>query len=278
MIGSWAKSAAIVTQAAGNPTGTRGNSMSDTPTETGSIILYGVASPNVVKVAIMLEELDLAYALQYVAVFQGEQFTPWFQALNPLGKVPVLVDPALRQPLAESGAILLWLAEQHRRFLPESGASRYETLQWLMIQMSAIGPMLGQFTHFRLLPEHSEPYALGRYGALAATMYRQIDRRLETREWLAGDAYSIADIATFPWAEYVDRHGLDSGDYPHMQRWRAAINARPAVLRAKTRVFGECADASQSSIAAATPEDLDRFFSRTQQVPQKDYSAVKLLR
>jgi GST-like protein len=151
-------------------------------------------------------------------------------------------------------------------------------MQWLMIQMSTIGPMLGQFTHFRLLPENSEPYALGRYGALAETIYRQIDRRLETREWLAGDAYSIADIATFPWAEYIDRHGLDTAQYPHMQRWRAAINARPAVAQAKTRVFGEFADPSRQSVAGATSEDLDRFFCRTDKVPQQDYSGVKRMR
>jgi GST-like protein len=247
-------------------------------TEPAPITLYGVASPNVVKVAIMLEELDLAYALRYVAVFKGEQFTPWFQALNPLGKVPVLVDPALGQPLAESGAILMWLAEHHQRFLPSAGAARYEVLQWLMVQMSAIGPMLGQFTHFRLLPANSELYALGRYGALAETLYRLIDTRLATREWIAGDAYSIADIATFPWAEYIDRHGLDQAEYPHMQRWREAINARPVVARAKARVFGEFAEPSQETVQDATPEDLDRFFGRSDKVPVQDYSGVKSMR
>jgi GST-like protein len=247
-------------------------------TEPAPIVLHGVSSPNVIKVAIMLEELGLPYRLQYVAVFQGEQFTPGFQALNPLGKVPVLVDPALGRPLAESGAILIWLAEQHKRFLPGEGAERYEVLQWLMVQMSAIGPMLGQFTHFRLLPENSEPYGFGRYGSMAEALYRQIDRRMATREWIAGDAYSIADIATFPWAEYIDRHGFDQAEYPHMKRWREAIAARPAVEQAKARVFGEFAEASQHSVAEATPKDLDRFFGRSEKVPPQDYSGVKRMR
>ena len=241
-------------------------------------ILYGVASPNVVKVAIMLEELGLDYALRYVAVFQGEQFSPEFQAMNPLGKVPVLVDPALPAPIFESGAILIWLAEQHRRFLPEHGPARIEVLQWLMVQMASIGPMLGQYTHFRLLPESGETYARGRYGAIAESLYRAIDRRLEAREWLAGEDCSIADIATLPWAEYIDRHEFDRAQFPHMERWRAAMNARPAVARAKARVFGEFASPSQSSIAAATPDDLDRFFSRTEKVSEQDYSGVKRMR
>jgi GST-like protein len=247
-------------------------------TATASITLYGVPSPNVIKVAIMLDELDLAYVLRYVAVFKGEQFEPWFQALNPLGKVPVLVDPELGQPLAESGAILLWLAEHHRRFLPDAEAARYEVLQWLMVQMAAIGPMLGQFTHFRLLPPGSEPYALGRYGAMAETLYRAIDTRLAARQWLAGDAYSIADIATFPWAEYIDRHELDRADYPHMQRWRDAINARPAVTRAKARVMAELVEPSLETVRGATAEDLDRFFGRSGKVPAQDYSGVKRMR
>ncbi len=247
-------------------------------TDPAPITLYGVSSPNVIKVAIMLEELGLAYALQYVAVFQGEQFTPAFQALNPLGKVPVLVDPALGRPLAESGAILFWLAEHYRQFLPDHGPDRYEVMQWLMVQMSAIGPMLGQFTHFRLLPENSQPYGFGRYGSVAETLYRAIDRRVADREWIAGDAYSIADIATFPWAEYIDRHGFDQAEYPHMKRWREAIAARPAVRQAKERVFGEFSEASQRSVADATPKDLDRFFGRSEKVPEQDYSGVKRMR
>lgn len=167
-------------------------------TETEPLIVYGMHSPNVRKVLIMLEELDLPYELRHVAVFKGEQFAPDFLVMNPLGKVPVLVDPRLGRPLAESGAILVWLAERSGRFLPTEGPARYEAMQWLMVQMASIGPMLGQLNHFQLLPAGSEPYGLGRYAAQAERLYRLIDDRLATQEWLAGDAYSIADIATYP--------------------------------------------------------------------------------
>jgi GSH-dependent disulfide-bond oxidoreductase len=242
------------------------------------ITLYGVMSPNVVKVAIMLEELKLPYVLRYVSLFKGEQFTEEFRALNPLGKVPVLVDPALGRPLAESGAILLWLAEHHGVFLPQESAERYEVLQWLMVQMSAIGPMLGQFTHFSLLPAGSEIYSLGRYGSLAETLYRAIDQRLADREWIAGGAYSIADIAIFPWGEYLERHGKNVQEYPNLQRWRAAIAQRPAVIQAKARIGAEFSEASIKTIQDASAQDLDRFFGRTDNMPAQDYSAVKQLK
>jgi GST-like protein len=242
------------------------------------ITLYGVMSPNVVKVAIMLEELNLPYVLRHVALFKGEQFTPQFRALNPLGKVPVILDPALDRPLAESGAILIWLAEQSGAFLPKHSGDRYEVLQWLMVQMSSIGPMLGQFTHFRLLPEGSEPYALGRYGTLAERLYRLIDERLATRDWIAGSAYSIADIATFPWAEYLERHGFEAKAYPAMQRWRDVIGRRPAVVRARGRITEAFAEISAQGMQSASPKDLDRFFGRTENMPAQDFSAVKRLK
>lgn len=242
------------------------------------LTLLGVASPNVIKVAIMLEELGLPYELQYVAVFKGEQFTPEFLALNPLGKVPVLIDAALERPLAESGAILLWLAEESGRFLPKDGADRYEALQWLMVQMSSIGPMLGQFTHFRLLPQGSEPYSHGRYGALAERLYRLLDTRLAERQWIAGSAYSIADIATFPWAEYLERHDFKWQDFPALSRWRDRIASRPAVARAKARINEAFANPTAQTMQSATAQDLDKFFGRTDRVPAQDYSAVTRLR
>ncbi|WP_395395969.1 glutathione S-transferase N-terminal domain-containing protein (plasmid) [Novosphingobium sp. BL-8A] len=239
------------------------------------IILHGVMSPNVVKVAIMLEELELPYVLQHVALFKGEQFTPEFRKLNPLGKVPVIEDPALGKPLAESGAILIWLAEKHGKFLPAQSPDRYEVLQWLMVQMAGIGPMLGQYTHFRLLPEGAEPYALGRYAAMAKRLYQLLEDRVADRKWIAGDAYSIADIATFPWAEYLERHGLAIDSYPAMKRWREAIADRPAVLRAKARIVREFAGPSATTMTAATSSDLDRFFGRTDEVPVQDFTSVK---
>ena len=246
--------------------------------QTQQITLYGVMSPNVVKVAIMLEELGLPYELRFVALFKGEQFSREFRALNPLSKVPVITAPGLDRPLAESGAILIWLAEQSGQFLPQQSQDRYEVFQWLMVQMSAVGPMLGQFTHFRLVPAGSEPYSLARYGAIAEKLYHQLDERLADREWLAGSAYSIADIATFPWAEYLERHDFVIGDFPHLQRWRNTIGQRPAVARAKTRIMQEFGEVSTKQMQDASAKDLDRFFGRTDRVPAQDYSAAKNLR
>lgn len=240
-----------------------------------SLILHGMGSPNVIKVVIMLEELELPYELRHVAVFAQEQFDPAFLALSPLGKVPVLEDPRLGQPLAESGAILHWLAEREGRLLPGEQPARAEVMQWLMIQMANIGPMLGQFTHFNLVPPGSEPYAHGRYGAIAAKLYRDLDDRLSGREWLAGEQYSIADVATQPWAYYLERHGFDPRAHPHLVEWRERIAARPAVQRANARADDAFNDAATRSRKAASDADLDRFFNRTDAVPGKDYSIVK---
>jgi GST-like protein len=242
------------------------------------ITVFGVQSPNVLKVLLMLEELGLPYATRPVSLFKGEQFTPEFLALNPVGKVPVLLDPALGKPLGESGAILIWLAEHHHAFLPTDAADRYEVFQWLMVQMSAIGPMLGQFTHFKLLPEDSEPYAHGRYKALAERLYGLIDKRVADREWIAGSDYSIADIATVPWALYLERHGFDVADYPSMKGWRDRITARPAAIRAQGRLVDGFSNVAAETMKTVSPQDLDRFFERTEAMPQTDYSIVRTLK
>ena len=242
------------------------------------IVVYGVNSPNVLKVVIMLEELGLPYTLQHVAVFNGEQFKPEFLRLNPLGKVPVIVDPKLGQPIAESGAILIYLAEQYGAFLPQKPDARYDVLQWLMIQVASMGPMLGQFTHFSLLPADTESYARGRYAAMAKKLYTLVNDHVTEREWIAGGAYSIADMAIFPWAEYSERHGYTGQDFPAMKKWREVIAQRPAVMRARSRMHESFTDISQKTIQAATSDDLDRFFGRTQEMPQTDYGAVKRMR
>lgn len=241
---------------------------------TDTLVLYGMLSPNVRKVVIMLEELSLPYDLRHVGVLEGEQFTPKFLAMNPLGKVPVLVDPCLPRPLIESGAILLHLAERHRAFLPAEGAPRQDVVEWLMIQMAHIGPMLGQLNHFQLLAQGSEPYALARYRAQAEKLYRLLDDRLAAREWIAGHAYSIADIAIHPWAHYLEQHGFAAPEYPALVRWRDAIDLRPAVIRVAQVWAGRFGDIAHASRRAATPEALDLFFGRTQGVPPVDYSLV----
>jgi GST-like protein len=241
------------------------------------LILHGMQSPNVVKVILMLEECGLDYELRHTAVFNQAQFTPEFLALNPLGKVPVLEDPRLGQPLAESGAILFWLAEREGKFLPTQQPTRAEVMQWLMVQMANYGPMLGQFTHFNIAPPDAAPYAKARYGAIAEKLNRVLNERLQDREWIAGGDYSIADMATQPWAYYIERHGFDPAQYPALVAWRERIAARPAVQRALARAQEAFDQVAMRSRKAASDEDLDRFFGRTGQVPATDYSAVKLM-
>ena len=243
-----------------------------------TLILHGMGSPNVTKPIIVLEECGLDYELRHVAVFGQEQFTPAFLALNPLGKVPVLEDPQLGAPLAESGAILFWLAEREGKFLPVQNPARQDVMQWLMVQMSSIGPMLGQLTHFSLLsPPGCEPYASARYRAIAERLYRLLDDRLQAREWIAGGDYSIADMAIQPWAYYLERHGFDASAHPALVRWRDRIAARPAVQRALARADETFTEAANATRRAASNEDLDRFFSRTETVPAADFSAVKMM-
>lgn len=242
---------------------------------TETLTLHGMSSPNVTKVVIMLEECGLDYELRHVAVFAQQQFTPEFLALNPLGKVPVLEDPRLGLPLAESGAILHYLAEREGKFLPVSQPARAEVMHWLFLQMANLGPMFGQLNHFRLvLQPGSEPYAEARYAAASERLYRLLDDRLATREWLAGGSYSIADMATWPWANYLEIHGFDPTTHPHLLRWRNAVAERPAVQRALARAHHDFTAEAERTRKAASAEDLDKFFGRTASVPPADFSNV----
>ena len=241
-----------------------------------TLILHGMNSPNVVKVMLMLEECGLDYDLRHVAVFKQEQFAPAFLAMNPLGKVPVLEDPRLGQPLAESGAILLWLAEREGRFLPTRQPARAEVMEWLMVQMANFGPMLGQLNHFSLvLRPGTEPYAEARYRAQAERLYRLLDTRLSGREWIAGGEYSIADMAMAPWANYLEVHGFSADAHPDLGRWRASVKERPATKTAMARVYADINPVAETTRKAATEEDLDRFFGRSETVPKADFSMVK---
>ena len=223
--------------------------------------LLGMTSPNVRKVVIMLEELEAAYATRLVKVFAGEQFTPAFRALNPLSKVPVLIDHEAGQTVFESGAILIYLAEAFGRFLPAAGAPRTETLKWLFVQTSNVGPMLGQYNHFRIAGDGKGSYAYERYRKQSARLYALLDERLGTNRYLAGEAYSIADIATWPWSAYVDIHKMDWAEYPHLARWRAEIGERPAIGRAEA-VNRALTYFEADGMGAAAPADIDRFWWR----------------
>ena len=188
------------------------------------IRLYAAHTPNGRKISVMLEECALPYEIVKVNLGKGEQFTPQFTALNPNQKIPAIVDGSVT--LAESGAILIYLAEKLGQLLEP----RYETLQWLMFQMAHVGPMLGQAHHFRLQAKEKLPYAIERYEKEAARIYGILDRELAKREYLAGK-YSIADIATYPWILRYFNFGVALDDYPALKAWTDRIGARPAVQR-----------------------------------------------
>jgi GST-like protein len=225
------------------------------------IDFYTLTSPNVQKIFIMLEELGLPYNPIYVDVWKGDQYKPDFLRLNPNAKIPVIVDhdgPGGRPyTVFESGAILLYLAEKSGKFLPADTARRYEVMQWLMIQLTGVGPMFGQWTHFKLFAPAGNDYAVGRYTSEVKRLYALLEQRLGAAAYLGGDAYSIADIATFPWTRNHDAQSVTWDEHPNLQRWFEAIAARPAVKAALDKVA-----AVTSTRDSASEDDKDRFFNR----------------
>lgn len=195
------------------------------------IELFTAATPNGYKVSIALEELDLAYDLRVLDLGKLEQKEPWFLAINPNGRIPAIIDhDADDFAVFESGAILIYLAEKTGRLLPIDAKGRSRVLQWLMFQMGGIGPMMGQANvFFRYLPEKI-PLAIDRYQGETRRLFGVLDGQLRDHEYLAGD-YSIADIANWAWVRTHRWSGVEVDDFPHLQRWIAAIRARPAVQR-----------------------------------------------
>lgn len=197
------------------------------------IDVYSWPTPNGHKVHILLEECALPYRVHPVRINAGDQFKPEFLAISPNNKIPAIVDPEGPdgQPISlfESGAILIYLAEKTGRFMPTEARVRYEVLQWLMFQMGGVGPMLGQTHHFRLYAPEKLPYAIDRYTNEARRLYAVIDKRLARSAYLAGDDYTIADIATFPWLRNWQNQGVEMAEYPHLKKWFDGIAARPAV-------------------------------------------------
>jgi GST-like protein len=199
------------------------------------IDVYSWATPNGHKVHIMLEECGLPYKAHPIDIGKGEQFTPPFLKISPNNRIPAIVDsdgPGGKPfPLFESGAILIYLAGKTGKFLPGDLRARYVVLEWLMFQMASVGPMFGQAHHFRNYAADKLPYAINRYTNEAGRIYGVMDRRLGEAKYLGGDAYSIADIATWPWTRSIKNQGHELESFPNVKRWYQAIEARPAVGR-----------------------------------------------
>jgi GST-like protein len=204
--------------------------------------LYSLPTPNGVKVSVMLEETGLPYEPHLVRFDANDQMTPEFLSLNPNNKIPAIIDPngPGGKPLAlfESGAILIYLADKTGRFISQDAAGRYETIQWVMFQMGGIGPMFGQvgFFHKFAGKEYEDKRPRDRYVAESKRLLAVLEQRLAGRAWIMGDAYTIADIATFPWVrnligfyEAADLVGM--ADFPNVKRVLDAFVARPAVVR-----------------------------------------------
>ena len=239
------------------------------------IDVYGMSSPNVVKITIMLEEVGLPYRQHHVNVFAGEQHAPAFLKISPNNKVPVILDEEGPEgaplPVFESGAILIYLAEKTGRLLPARGSARTAVLEWLMVQLTSVGPMFGQLVHFtRYAPEGNE-YSLKRYSSEVRRIFAVLQQRLRETAFLGGAQYSIADVATwpwirtastiYPWLRQAAQHGEALAEWPALARWFAEVAQRPAVERGV--VSGErFLEADRAAFGAADPEAFDRFFNR----------------
>ena len=205
------------------------------------IDLYYWTTPNAHKITIFLEEVALPYRIVPVNVGKGEQFAPDFLKIAPNNRIPVIVDHMPADdgaPLAifESGAILLYLADKHGALIPQDLRGRSEALQWLFWQMAGLGPMAGQAYHFQTAAQEKIAYAIDRYTNEVTRLFGVLNKRLADREYLAGGTYSIADIASYPWALPGERLGQRMDDFPNLKRWIGAIEARPATIRAYAQV------------------------------------------
>lgn len=208
------------------------------------IDLYSWTTPNGRKVHIMLAETGLDYTPHAIDIRAGDQFTPEFLAISPNNKLPAIVDQdgpgGKPMALFESGAILHYLAEKTGQFLPSEGAARYRVMEWLMFQMGGVGPMFGQANHFAVyaaerFPEADIAYGRKRYVNEVNRLYGVMEKRLAENEYIAGDFYSIADMAIYPWIVAHKSQGQDLDDFPNLKRWFEKMRRRPAVIRAYER-------------------------------------------
>ena len=226
------------------------------------IDLYTSATPNGHKASITLEELELPYEVHPINLQAGDQKTPEFLAINPNGRIPAIVDrDAGDFPVFESGAIMIYLAEKAGRLLPTDPKGRSRVIQWVMFQMGGIGPMMGQANvFFRYFPEKL-PSAIARYQNETRRLLEVVDGHLTDREWLAGD-FSIADIANWAWIRTHKWSGVSIEGLPNLERWKAAMYARPASLRGLD-VPVRMPDLSEKK------EDAEKFARQAEKILQK---------
>lgn len=191
--------------------------------------LYTDSSPNGFKATIALAELGLPYRLRHVRIEQGEHRLPAFLALNPHGRIPVLVDHDTGITVFESAAILLYLAEKTGRLLPAQPQQRWAAITWLQFHAASMGPMLGQRVHFEMAEGGANAAAMAHFRQLSEAALATMDGRLAGNAYLAGDEYSIADIASFGWLHIAQLVGFDFSAWPHLGAWYARVAARPAV-------------------------------------------------
>ncbi|RYD16137.1 MAG: thiol:disulfide oxidoreductase [Lysobacteraceae bacterium] len=201
------------------------------------IDFYYWPTPNGHKITLFLEEAGLDYTIKPVDIGKGDQFKPEYLAISPNNKMPAIVDHAPAdggEPITmfESGAILLYLANKTGRFLLQDLRGRAIVNEWLFWQMGGLGPMTGQYGHFNVYAPEKIPYAIERYTKEAERLLGVLDRRLEGRAFIAGDGYTIADMAAYPWISPYDKAPIDLAPFPEVRRWHAAIAARPATQRA----------------------------------------------
>lgn len=226
------------------------------------IDLYYWPTPNGHKVTLLLEETGLDYAIQPVDISAGDQFQPAFLSFSPNNRMPAIIDTEPRDPgepitVFESGAILLYLAEKTGLFLPQDVRDRKSVTEWLFWQVGGLGPMAGQNHHFGIYAPEKIPYAIDRYVKETNRLYGVLDRRLSGRPFLAGEQYSIADMATYPWVVPWQRQQQNLDDFPNLRRWFEAVGARPATARAYAR--GE----PYMSRPAVTEEGKKLLFGQT---------------
>ena len=193
------------------------------------IELFSANTPNGKKISIMLEEIGFDYKVTKVDINKGEQFEEGFKKISPLSKIPVIIDHENNQTVFESGAILIYLAEQSKKFYDQD--DRLQINQWLMAQMGYVGPMLGQHHQFHHYNSGKSKFGEDRYFKISKRIYNELDKRLSVSKFLSGEKYTIADIATFPWIARHDWHDIGLANFKNLSRWYSEISNREAVIK-----------------------------------------------